>query len=243
MLLLLAGTSQARQIAENLAETSIPVVASLAGATRDPLPMPIETRVGGFGGEQRFVDFLNREKITAIFDATHPFAHVISERTAKVADEHGIPHCQLMRPQWHPEPGDNWTIVDTETQAGDHIKTGSIVFLATGRQTLDRYANLSGCRLICRQIDPPDREFPFENGEFLIGRPPFSVAQEIALFRKLNIDWLVVKNAGGAASFSKLAAARQLGIPVVMVARPEPSGDNIVQTVDQAVAWIRALAW
>ena len=101
--------------------------------------------------------------------------------------------------------------------------------------------NLSARRLICRQIDPPDRKFPFENGKFLVGRPPFSVQHEVDLFTKLKVDWLVVKNAGGAASATKLIAARQMGLRVAMINRPEPPDAPRVETVEQALDWVAGL--
>ena len=115
------------------------------------------------------------------------------------------------------------------------------MFLATGRQTLDQFANLEGRHLICRQIDPPDSPFPFPSGEYRIGRPPFSVADEVALFRELGVDWLVVKNAGGIASRSKLDAARQLELPVAMIRRPAQPDVPKLETVDEAIAWVRDL--
>ena len=95
--------------------------------------------------------------------------------------------------------------------------------------------------MICRQIDPPTEPFPFAGGRYLVGRPPFSVEDELALFQDLGVDFLVVKNAGGTPSRTKLTAARQLGLPVLMIARP-PQGDwPVVETVEGALAWVNAL--
>ena len=238
-LLLLAGTGDARQIAKGLAGGD--VIASLAGATRGPAPLPIPTRVGGFGGESGFRDFLDENGITAVLDATHPYAHRITERSARICAELGLPFLQFLRAGWVAAPGDQWTEIAREEDAAALIPEGATVFLGTGRQTLERFANLTGRRVICRQIDPPEGPFPFPGGEFLIGRPPFSVEDEVALFDRLGVDWLVVKNAGGAASGTKLTAARQLSIPVLMIARP-PVGDWLaVATVDDALDWVRKL--
>ena len=117
---------------------------------------------------------------------------------------------------------------------------GATVFLATGRQTLERFANLDA-RLICRRIDALRGPFPLPNGEWMVGRPPFAVEDEVALFRRLGVDWLIVKNAGGEASRSKLDAARILRIPVGMLARPPQPDCARVETVEQAMAWIRSL--
>lgn len=239
MILLLAGTNGAREIAQGLAAENIPAIASLAGATRDPAKLAIETRSGGFGGTEQFATYLQKTGITAIIDATHAFASRISARTAQVAAELNIPYLQLLRPAWQAGEGDNWVFLDTEKDAAAHIPIGATVFLATGRQTLGQFSNLQGRRLICRQIDPPDGPFPFENGEFLVGRPPFSVAEEVELFARLGVDWLVVKNAGGQASHSKLDAARQLKIPVILINRPPLLDVNRVETASAALDWAR----
>lgn len=240
-LLVLAGTTEAQQIAKALSDRGSPAVASLAGATRAPRAMGLATRTGGFGGAEGFRSYLKEAGITAVVDATHPFAHHISNRSAEICAKENIPYCQLLRPEWQPQAGDAWTFLNNEAEAADHIAPGSTVFLATGRQTLDRFANLSACRLICRQIDPPDRPFPFPNGEFLVGRPPFSIAEETELFKTLGVDWLVVKNAGGEAPRSKLIAARDLGIKVAMINRPPQPDAPKVATVAAALAWIDRL--
>jgi len=238
-LLLLGGTGEARQIAAHLQGQD--AVISLAGATRNPQAQPLPTRVGGFGGAEGFARFLTEAGITAVLDATHPFAAGITARTAMICGQTGVPFMQFLRPPWSPEPGDNWTEITAEAEAADHIPPGSTVFLGTGRQTLGQFANLEGREVICRQIDPPQQPFPFSGGRFLVGRPPFSVADEVALFRDLGVDVLVVKNAGGAASRTKLTAARQLGIPVLMMARPTPGQWPVVDTVEDALVWVRDL--
>lgn len=238
-LLILGGTGDARRLAQ--AVEGADAVVSLAGATRAPDPLPLPTRVGGFGGADGFRAYLAQAGITAVLDATHPFASRITTRTAAICADQNIPYLQFLRPGWTPQPGDNWTEITREQDAAALIPLGQTVFLGTGRQTLDRFANLVGRRVICRQIDPPDGPFPFDGGEFLVGRPPFSVADETMLFSQLGVDVLIVKNAGGAASGTKLTAARDLGIPVLMIARP-PQGDwPFVSTLDAALDWVRAL--
>ncbi|MGB7317862.1 MAG: cobalt-precorrin-6A reductase [Planktotalea sp.] len=236
-LLVLSGTREGRDIAAALHRQGIGLIASLAGATRSPRAQEVPTRVGGFGGADGFRQFLKDSTISAVLDATHPFASEITARTAQICGELNIPYCLFTRPEWIASEGDNWTKLDDEQDAANYIEPASIVFLATGRKTLERFENLSSCKLICRQIDPPNGPFPFPNGEFLIGRPPFSVEDEIALFKSLGVDWLIVKNAGGNASFSKLDAARTLGIRVGMIKRPALPEARSVSTIEQAIDW------
>lgn len=240
-LLLLAGTGGAKVIAQRLADQGVDAIASLAGVTRSPDKLALPTRIGGFGGGDGFRDYLKKARITAVLDATHPFADQMTQRTARICAEMGIPYLYYQRKPWRAGPGDKWTEIAREEDAAQHIRIGQCVFLGTGRQTLERFSSLQGCRLICRQIDPPTAPFPFEGGEFLIGRPPFPVAREKSLFQALGIEWLVVKNAGGEASATKLTAARELGIPVLMIKRPEPPEAAIVDDIDAAMDWALAL--
>ena len=239
--LLLAGTGEAKRIAWALSDTGIDVIASLAGATRSPEPLPVETRIGGFGGEGGFRAYLASEKVSAVLDATHPFAEQITNRTARVCAELNLPYAQLIRPAWAAETGDKWTAIDAPQDAAAHIRSKAVVFLATGRQTLAEYANLEGRRVLCRLIDPPTTPFPFEGGEFVIGRPPFSPRSEAQLFQALGVTHLVVKNAGGDGGRAKLDAARALKIPVLMLNRPAMPVATPLSNVQEAVAWVTSL--
>ncbi|MCY4179658.1 MAG: cobalt-precorrin-6A reductase [Litoreibacter sp.] len=236
--LLLAGTGEAMQLAQALVDQGHQVLASLAGATRTPRPLPCETRVGGFGGADGFLQVLSEYEPDLVLDATHPFAHRISNRTIKICGAENVPYLQLLRPKWKADVSRQIFEVGNASAAREMTEEGARVFLATGRQTLQDFTNFQDCTLICRQIDPPDAPFPFPNGKYLIGRPPFSVQDEIALFKEEKIDILIVKNAGGAASYSKIEAAQELGIRTLMLARPEMSEAPRVETVEEALEWV-----
>lgn len=194
-LLVLSGTSDARMLLEGLQESD--VIASLAGVTRAPADLPAQTRIGGFGGVDGFRDYLKTNTITGVVDATHPFAAKMTETAATVCNELGVPHLILQRPGWSATSDDTWYFVDQVAEVADIIPVATTVFLGTGRQTLPEFSCLTGRHLLARVIDPPNSPFPFENGEFLVGTPPFTIAEEVALFLEKGIDWLVVKNAGG----------------------------------------------
>ena len=239
-ILLLAGTSEARDIAAALVEAGCDAVASLAENRRAAGALALPMRLGGFGGPDGFRAYLQDAGISAVIDATHPYAAEISNRTAAICTEHGLPYLHVVRPPWMPKDGDNWTEIACEEDAAALIPEHATVFLGTGRRSLHRFAGLEGRRVICRLIDPPTAPFPFEGGEFLIGRPPFAVAREVSVFTQLGIDWIVLKNAGGEASATKLIAARMLGIPVLMIARPKLPLALRVETAKDAIAWARS---
>ena len=239
-LLILGGTGEGQKIAEILAAQGADAVVSLAGGSRIEQRTGLPTRVGGFGGSDGFRRYLREAGIHAVLDATHPFADSISRRTAAICHELNLPYCLLLRPAWHPGPGDDWAFLDHEEDAAEHVPPGAVVFMTTGRQNLERFANLAGRRLYCRRIGLPQNPFPFEGGEYLTGTPPFSVQEERELFQRLGVNWLIVKNAGGEAPRTKLIAARQLGIPVALINRPAPPDALRVKTVDEALTWIAA---
>ncbi len=237
--LLLAGTSEAVEIAHFLARmTNIRAIASMAGATRAPRDLGLPLRLGGFGGATGFADFLINEAIDIVIDATHPFASRMTATAGAVCTAQGVPYLLVQRPIWVPEAGDRWYSVDTAVQVKALIPSPSRVFLGTGRQTLMDFEGMHGCEILCRVIDPPQADFPFAGGKFLVGRPPFTIEEEVSLFRKERIDWLVVKNSGGWKSRSKLSAARQLGLPVALLNRPNTPPVNLVETAAAAATWL-----
>ena len=237
--LMLGGTAEARELADLLTNRpDVHLTVSLAGATRSPHVGDVTTRIGGFGSGAAFRAYLVANAIDRVVDATHPFAARISARTAEISAEMDIPYLQLLRPAWTPEPGDNWIMIPDEAAAQKHVKSTDRVFLATGRRTLEAFAEMKAAHIWARQIDPPEGPFPFPNGEFLIGRPPFSVPDEVELFTRLEIDWLIVKNAGGEASRSKLDAAREMGLKVLMIERPPPLDAPCVATIEEVLAWV-----
>ena len=222
----------------------VDVLSSLAGAVRAPLLPPGRVRIGGFGGADGFRACLTAEGVRAVVDATHPFATAITARTAAICAGLTLPCLRLERPAWAAGPEDRWVDLDDAADAAATIPPGARVFLATGRQSVPAFAAaLPGRSLVVRVIDAPDAPLPAPGGAWVVGRPPFTVESETALFSSLRIDWLVSKNAGGSQGRPKLDAARALGLPVAMLARPAPPGGASVETVDAAVAWLDAGGW
>lgn len=242
-ILLLGGTTEAAALAERLAaDPRVAVTSSLAGRTHRPASLPGALRVGGFGGAEGLAEHILRAGIALLVDATHPFASRISEHAADACVEAGIPRLQLVRPPWAPEPGDDWRpAADLATARARILESGARrVFLAIGRQELAAFAGLEGVHLLVRMIDPPETALPLGDHEVILDRGPFAEDDERALLERSAIELLVTKNSGGGATYGKVAAARHLGLPVVMVARPPLPPGPKVETVEQALDWIEA---
>ncbi|MFE3187972.1 cobalt-precorrin-6A reductase [Nocardia sp. NPDC059240] len=239
--LILGGTREARDLADIASgERGFEIVSSLAGRVREPVLPVGDVRVGGFGGVDGLREWLVGNRIEAVVDATHPFAEGITANAAVAAASLGLPVLHVRRPGWHERDGDRWVRVPDLGAAAEALAgLGDHVFLTIGRQGVAAFAD-SGAWFLIRAIDPPEGALP-KRHELLLARGPFSVAEEIALLRKRRIDVVVTKDSGGALTEAKLTAARELGIPVVMIDRPAlPDGAVQVETVAAAWDWLRS---
>ena len=241
-ILILGGTGEAAALAMRLGRImTFEVVISLAGRTKLPAALPGEVRRGGFGGPEGLARYLTERHIALVIDATHPFAAVISRNAAEACRAAGVPRAALVRPPWRQQPEDRWTTVpDMDAAAALLPDLGTRVFLTSGRQGIEAFAPLEQIWFLVRLIEPPDGPLPLANHAVIYGRGPFTVDLELALLEQHEIGVLVSKNSGGAATHAKLEAARRRGLPVVMIERPPPPDGELVQSVDDAMAWIEA---
>ncbi len=224
-----------------MAAAGMAAILSYAGRTQTPRPQPVPLRIGGFGGAEGLAAWLRAHGIRRLVDATHPFAARISANAALASAATGIPLLALERPAWQPGPGDRWTA------AGDIAEAARLlagprrrVFLALGRQNLAAFAAQPQHRYLLRLVDPPAGPLPLPDCALEIARGPFDTAGDLALMRHHGIELVVAKNAGGAGAEAKLAAARVLGLPVLMIARPAPAPRPSVASVDEVLAWCHA---
>lgn len=237
-LLILGGTGEAASLAKHLADRpDLQIVSSLAGRVAAPVLPAGTVRIGGFGGVDGLAAYLARERIGAVVDATHPFAARMSANAAEACRRTGVPLLAFVRPAWDAEPGDRWLPV-ADMAAAAALCRGR-VFLTVGRQELAPFAGSDAWFLI-RSIDPPDAPLPARH-ELILRRGPFSLADEIDLLRAYAVDLIVSKNSGGPATYAKIAAARALGLPVVMVERPARPAVDEAHSLPAVGAWLDRL--
>jgi precorrin-6A/cobalt-precorrin-6A reductase len=233
--LLLGGTAEARALAE-LLHPKVDIISSLAGRVPDPALPVGPVRIGGFGGIDGLRDWLVDNDITAVIDATHPFAATITANAAAACGGLDLPHLVLSRPPWDPAGA---TVVASDTEAAEIIanKGYSRVFLTTGRSGVAAFSDSDAWFLI-RVVTAPDFGSLPRNHELLLSRGPYDYGDERELLRSRGIEVLVTKNSGGTMTRAKLDAASSLGADVLMVQRPAlPDGVAVVNSVQDAVAW------
>ena len=232
--LVLGGTGEARELARRLVERGDDVTSSLAGrVTRPALPVG-GVRIGGFGGVDGLAAHLRDTRPDIVVDATHPFAATITAHAAQATAATSTPLLVLRRPGWTAGPDDRWTRVPTIGAAAEHVRMSPLgtVFLTTGRRDLAAFAADDAHAFLVRTVDPPDGPTP-PSMTLLLDRGPYLLERELELMRTHDVQLLVTKDSGGALTVAKLAAARELGLPVLVVDRPAlPAGVTALDTVD-----------
>jgi precorrin-6A/cobalt-precorrin-6A reductase len=238
--LILGGTTEASRLATLIADDQrFDVILSLAGRTSAPKAQPVRTRSGGFGGADGLARWLHDERIEAVIDATHPFADQISANAVVACRQAGAPLASIVRLQWRTQSGDRWQSAPNAEAAA--IALGEAprrVFLGLGRQELSAFAKAPRHHYIARVIEPPVGSALPPDLHLLQARGPFDRAAEIKLFADEKIGVVVSKNSGGSATYAKIEAARMLGLPVIMIARPDKPAGHVVASPEEAMAWL-----
>ncbi|SDR62319.1 precorrin-6A reductase [Rhizobiales bacterium GAS191] len=245
-ILILGGSTEASALARLIAgRADIEATLSLAGRTAQPAASPIASRSGGFGGTEGLVAYLTRERVAAVIDATHPFAAQMTRHAREACASLSLPLLVLTRAPWAPLEGDRWIEVEDAVAAVAALgATARRVFLTVGRLSVPAFAAAPQHHYLIRSIDAPQGLDALPHHELLLARPPFSFEDERRAMLEGRVDIVVSKNSGGEATYAKIAAARELALPVVMIRRPKsvdwPAGPPALHDPEAALAWIAA---
>ncbi|WP_043284716.1 cobalt-precorrin-6A reductase [Paraburkholderia oxyphila] len=230
-ILLLGGTGDALRIARALGPEH---VYSLAGLGRVPADLACAVRVGGFGGAEGLARYLADERIALVLDATHPYAAQISANAARACAAARVPYWALRRAPWQPQHGDDWRMVDGWAGVIEAIAPFSGVLFTLGREPLahlDEVPAHQHWTVRCL-----DAHAGHARARVIDARGPFTLEGERMLFEAGRFDVIVSKNSGGDATEAKLAVARELGLPVVMMRRPAlPQAQREFTTVQDVI--------
>ncbi|MEO0637494.1 MAG: cobalt-precorrin-6A reductase [Pseudomonadota bacterium] len=222
-ILILGGTKEAAALAASLVaeKPNARIVTSLAGRTREPKPVAGETRTGGFGGADGLATWLQTEGVSQVIDATHPFAEQISKNALAACERTGTPLEVRKREPWQKQPGDTWREATNIHQAVAMIPAGARVLLALGRQHIAPFAEREDVWFLVRMVDAPSEQLDLPAHELLLQRPSAEADDEQQVLLEHQITHIVCRNSGGPGAYAKIEAARELSLPVIMIARPQ----------------------
>lgn len=237
--LILGGTPEASALVKRLraAPLRFQPILSLVEQPRTAEPRECEIRIGGFGGADELSNYLRREAIDIVVDATHPFSARMRWYAAEACREADIPRLRLEREPWRQQAGDLWQLVPDIDQASAALAWSRRIFLTLSSQDLAAFDGYENKWFLVRTTEPPVLASPLP-GELLLARGPFSVEDEIELVAMWRIDTLVAQNSGGGTSEAKIVAARRLGIKVVMIERPSNPPGPLVVSIEEALSWL-----
>lgn len=239
-ILLIAGSAEAHEIAAALVQRGVQTQAILRRAERSFGPLAVSSRIWTPKSVDAMKGHLIAQGITAICDAGHGFDADISSLAAAAATDLGIPYLRVLRPSWHIKPPAMRKA--SVAEAAQTIAPGARVFAATGRGTVQDFAPFQGACLFLRQTSANARAPLPDFAQPVFGTPPFSQAEESALFQQLHIDTLICRNVGGTPSRPKLDAALALGLHTIVIDRPAPPpGHPRVAGVGDALDWLARL--
>lgn len=236
--LILGGIADASLLAAEIARAGIDAVYSYGGRTRAPADQPLPTRIGGFGGVSGLADYVRREGITHVIDATHPFAAEMSRNAVEACAQTGTPLIALERAPWARAPRDNWIEVDDVSAAATALpEAHARAFLAIGRQHIAPFATKPQHAYTLRFVDPPEVPLPFA-ADVIVSRGPFTLDSELEMLRTRGIAWIVARNSGGDGARAKIDAARMLELPVIMISRPRLPERLRVESITEVMQWL-----
>ncbi len=227
---ILGGSAEARDLAMRLGDKS-------------RLWLPARDRVTGQGASDHATLAALAQSSDALVLAPHPCDVASRQLGSRVAAQADVRSLTLARPEWRATSRDQWIPMRSAREAAARIPAGSRVLVTLGRQALSELRALRHAYLLVRQLTDHNDPFPLPHGRFLHGVAPFTETQEIALMRRFRVDAVLTRNAGGPGGWPKIAAARTLGVPVYMVARPRSMAGPLVSSVDDAMNWLETRLW
>lgn len=218
-ILILGGTKEAAELASSFYNQGHIVITSLAGRTKEPTPLAGETRIGGFGGAEGLAGYLVKERFDRLIDATHPFAVQISQNAIKASKISNVPLEIKTREHWKKVDGDQWIDVPDLHSACMAPPKNARILLALGSQYIESFKVRDDVYYLVRMVDRPNTPLPLPNHDIVIGKPYADWQKEAELLKENRISHIICRNSGGIGAYAKIQAARNLGIPVIMIAR------------------------
>ncbi|MGG1575195.1 precorrin-6A reductase [Fictibacillus sp. NRS-1165] len=246
MILFLAGTSDARELALTIKAAGYPLLATVVteNAARELKEHGLDVHTGRLDQEE-FGTFIEKHKITAVVDASHPFAEEASKNAMAGAKSKGVLYIRYERDtqSYH---DNNLLLADTYEEAADQAaRIGGVVMLTTGSKTLQTFTekllDLPDTTLIARMLPRKDNmekceELGLKQKNIVAIQGPFSRDFNKALFQQFNVTVMVTKESGKQGAVDeKVEAALEMGIQVVMIKRPKITYENRYSNFEEIV--------
>lgn len=252
MIFVAAGTQDGRELAGFLTERGYRVIASVVSRYGKQLMEAyrgIKVNDKPLDGEG-LKSCLEKEGVVLMIDASHPYAKNVSKNAMDACHALGIPYLRYERPGVPVAGGKLCRVRDYEEAAKRAAELGRNIFLTTGSRNLRVFKEspcLKGCRIVARVLPTPEvitemTDMGFTPRDIVALQGPFSEKLNEEMFRQYGAEVIVMKNSGriGGAD-TKLAAAEALGLPVILIERPEMRYDRIAESFEDVLSFVQGL--
>ncbi|MEE8484253.1 MAG: precorrin-6A reductase [Nitrospinota bacterium] len=245
LILLLGGTSETAEIADALAARGFLVLVSTA--TDNELDVGMSRKIKKRAGrmdESEMSALIKEKEISAVVDATHPFAEIVSETAKTSAKESGVPYFRFARSAQDYDYEKIIWVKNHKEAANAAFKAGKPPLLTTGSRNLAPYMEQSrktGIKIVARVLPHGEsrkscRDAGLSEASVIFARGPFTVKENLELIKKFGIGTVVTKDSGKAGGvIEKVEAAKTAGCIVVLIERPDDGGSNSFESVEELV--------
>ena len=238
-ILIIGGTREGNKLASFFEDHNLKYIISYAGVIKEVFKKKFKKRVGGFGGRVGISDYIKKNKITHVIDASHPFSPKISLNTLNACKSNNTPIIRYTRKPWFKRKGDNWIKVKNFDESTDYLKgNAKNVFLAIGKKNLQTYKKHPQHCYLLRVINKINIKNFFPNQKCIAFNSTLTIEEEINILKRYKIELVVSKNSGGDLAYKKIIAARELKIPVIIIDRPKDLKLEKVYTFESVLKWL-----
>ncbi|MBA4544103.1 precorrin-6A reductase [Thermoactinomyces daqus] len=248
MVLFLAGTSDARDLAVRLNRARISLLATVVteSAAKSLREEGIPVRVGRLTAEE-MAGLIRVQGCNRVVDASHPFAEEASKNAMEAARICGIPYIRFERPAWIYGNHPGICIVSSYEEAAEEAaRRKGVIMLTTGSKTLATFTKRllpdPEILLVARMLPRKDNmekcaELGIEQKNIIAMQGPFGKELNIALYRHYGVTTVITKESGKAGSVDeKVEAALDEGIGVILIARPQLDYGTSFSSAEEVVA-------
>ena len=244
-IVIFSGTTEGRLLSHLLAEKGAAVTVCVATeyGCEEQGEAPGVTVLTGRKTVEEMAELLQGSDLCV--DATHPYAVEVTKSVRRACSEAGVPSRRLLRDR---SADTDALVVDSAEAAAELLadREGNIL-LATGMKELPAFAGISPARLYPRVLPTGDSIAACERAgiphrNVIAMQGPFSRELNEALIRQFHIVYLVTKDGGKAGGFQeKVQAAENTGIELVLIRRPEETGESFDEVVKSCEEMMKCL--
>lgn len=242
-ILLFAGTTEGRNLAEFLEKNQIPTevcVATQYGETLLEEGKYLHVHAGRLD-ETEMEQQIQKKQITLVIDATHPYAVIVSQNIRRACSRTGTEYIRLARKEtdasWKQEMEDVTEVASVAEAAAFLAKKEGRIFAATGSKELSAYQVIPDYqnRVVARVLSTPEAVsecamLGFSGKNLICMQGSFTEDLNVAMLRQAQASWMVTKESGKAGGFlEKLRAAKKAGAKLVVIKRPGERSEEIAE--------------